>query len=67
MQLTNTEKSSTASLLLNMFLMQDCLKVTKNVNNLLALKQATGTLSPQDLQAINAWLITSPPKRKLCS
>jgi outer membrane protein len=26
------------------------------VNDLLALKQATGTLSPDDLQAINAWL-----------
>lgn len=26
------------------------------VNNLLTLKQATGTLSPQDLQSINAWL-----------
>ena len=29
------------------------------VNNLLLLKQAAGTLSPQDLQAINAWLITN--------
>ena len=27
------------------------------VNSLLALKQATGTLCPEDLQAINAWLI----------
>jgi outer membrane protein len=27
------------------------------VNNLLTLKQATGTLSEQDLQAINAWLV----------
>jgi outer membrane protein len=29
------------------------------VNNLLTLKQATGTLSEQDLRAINAWLVDS--------
>jgi hypothetical protein len=27
------------------------------VNDLLALKQAAGTLSPNDLMAINAWLL----------
>ncbi len=29
------------------------------VNNLLALKQAAGTLSPEDLAAVNAWLQNS--------
>ena len=36
------------------------------VNNILALKQAAGTLSFDDLCAINAWL-TDKPRKKLSS
>lgn len=34
------------------------------VNNVLALKQAAGTLSPADLQAINTWLVHGEQKEK---